>query len=393
MKSLIGCNIILRRENYKKITVLLEKIDSIKCINSFIGEENISKNLVNIERVIGSGVNGEVLSIKLTGHDELIAVKTIPITKTDHDHIIKYIDGNINIVYALAEIKALDICTQYVLTNKSPHFNIMYKYLLCKNCQYFDIKVQEKTFIDYVDPLCKDILDKIKKDNAIKEGNHINRCYKIKDIQEYNKKSKKVISQYCVYIFNERANGDMQYLLNCDLTFNNLKIYLFQIFSALNLCYIENEMSHHDLHCKNILFVNDEYKDVDHDLYNIIIENDDKTETKTIPVKLPLNGKMLRIWDFGRVNIQGKIHIISSPYFRENKKVRFMKDVEKIFNDAQLGLKNNPIIRSNDDFIKFIDEIIKKYNENGYFSLMNYLIEKINEINTTCNSERFRYNF
>ena len=189
MKSLIGCNIILRRENYKKITVLLEKIDSIKCINSFIEEENISKNLVNIERVIGSGVNGEVLSITLTGHDELIVVKTIPITKTDHDHIIKYIDGNINIVYALAEIKALDICTQYVLTNKSPHFNIMYKYLLCKNCQYFDIKVQEKTFIDYVDPLCKDILNKIKKDNAIKEGNHINRCYKIKDIQEYNKKS------------------------------------------------------------------------------------------------------------------------------------------------------------------------------------------------------------
>ena len=121
----------------------------------------------------------------------------------------------------------------------------------------------------------------------------------------------------------------MSSLLTPDLTFNNLKIYLFQIFSALNLCYIEHEMSHHDFHCKNVLFVNDEYNDVDHDLYNIIIEKDDKSEKEIIPVKLPLNGIILRILEFGRVNIQGKMHILKSTYFKEEKRHRFHKDVQK----------------------------------------------------------------
>jgi hypothetical protein len=270
---------------------------------------------------------------------------------------------------------------------------MMYTYLLCKNCEYIGAKVQEQKFSDSFDISYKDIINEIKRKNAIIENNNPARSYKIKDIQEFNKISKNIIPQYCVYIFNELANGDMMSLLSHDLLFCDLKIYLFQIFSALNLCYINNEMSHHDLHCKNILFHNDKYKDVDHDKYNIIIENDNKLIRQNIVVKLPLNGKMLRIWDFSRVNIQGKIHIIGSSYHIENKRVRFLKDINKLFNDGQLGLKNNEYICANKEFMNFIIEIEHKYNENGFYSLMLYLIEKINEINTTCDKERDRYNF
>lgn len=87
---------------------------------------------------------------------------------------------------------------------------------------------------------------------------------------------------HCVYIFNEIAHGNMDNLITPTLSLYDFTIYLFQIFSALNLCYIENEMSYHDLHCRNILFINDEYKYVDHDLYNIIIEIDDKTNKDII---------------------------------------------------------------------------------------------------------------
>jgi len=197
-------------------------------------------------------------------------------------------------------------------------------------------------------------LGKIRETNAIAEGNYSLRQYKIKDVQLFNKTSGNIIPQYCVYILNENADGDMLQLLTEDLSFNDFKIYLFQIFSALNLCYIENEMSHHDLHCKNILFVNDLYNNTDHDLYNIIIQNDDATGRESIPVRLPLNGKMLRIWDFGRVNIQGRIHIIGTTYYRETKRERFNKDIYKLFNDGSLGLKNNPRIIIKPHFIEFI---------------------------------------
>jgi hypothetical protein len=392
IKNLIGGNIILRSTNFTRINSLLDGIDVLKCINSFIKEENIPADLFQIERIIGSGVNGEVLSIKLTG-DETIAVKTIPISKNDYDNIRGYDEHNIDVVSALAEIKTLELCTQYVLQKKSPHFNMMYKYLLCNNCAYIGDKVQDQRFGDMFNPSYTDKLNEIKRVNAIAEGNSPARGYKIKDVQQFNKTSGNIISQYCVYIFNENANGDMQSLLTPDLSFDTFKIYLFQIFSALNLCYVELEMSHHDLHCKNILFVNDEYDSVDHDLYNIIIKKDDEPETEIIPVKLPLNGKMLRIWDYGKVNIQGKIHITGTTYFREDKRNRFKKDIHKLFNDGQLGLIHNQFINTKGEFIEFIREIEQNYDENGYFGLMKYLIEKINEINTTCVTERFKYNF
>jgi hypothetical protein len=393
IRNLIGGNINLRCDNYCKITSLLKTIDSSSCINSFIKEENIPKELFCIEKVIGSGVNGEVLSIKLNGHPENIAVKTIPITKTDNDSIRSYDGHSLNVVSALAEIKALEICTQYILTKKSPHFNMMYKHLLCNNCQYIGEKVQEQRFTDIIEKSYTDKLNDIKKANALVEGNSPNRINRIKDVQQFNKTSGNIISQYCLYIFNENAHGDMLSLITPDLTFNNLKIYLFQIFSALNLCYIEHEMSHHDFHCKNILFVNDEYNDVDHDLYNIIIEKDDKTEREIISVKLPLNGIMLRIWDFGRVNIQGKMHILKTTYFLDEKKSRFHGDVRKLFNDGDHGLKNNVNISDNKEFIDFIIELECKYAENGYFGLMKYLIKIISEINTSCVTERYKYNF
>jgi len=393
IRNLIGGNINLRCDNYCKITSLLKQINSSRCINSFIKEDNIPKELFNIEKVIGSGANGEVLSIKLKGYPENIAVKTIPITKTDYDIIKSYDNHSINVVSALAEIKALEICTQYILTKKSPHFNMMYKHLLCTNCQYIDVKVQEQRFTDIIEKSYTKKLEEIKKANAHVEGNSPQRGYKIKDVQEFNKTSENIIPQYCFYIFNENAHGDMSSLLTPDLTFNNLKIYLFQIFSALNLCYIEHELSHHDFHCKNVLFVNDEYNDVDHDLYNIIIEKDDKSEKEIIPVKLPLNGIILRIWDFGRVNIQGKMHILKSTYFQEEKRHRFHKDVQKLFNEGELGLKMNVNISCNKEFIDFIIKLESKYAENGYFGLMKYLIKKINEINTSCVTERYRYNF
>jgi hypothetical protein len=321
-----------------------------------------------------------------------IAVKTIPISEDDYNNIIQYND-NLNVVSALAEIKALELCNRYVLNKKSPHYNVMYKFLLCTNCQYVGKKVLEQAYKDTFDASYNDKLNKIRQYNARIEDNSLLRQYKIKDVQQFNKTSENIIPQYCVYILNENADGDMMQLLTEDLSFNDFKIYLFQIFSALNLCYIENEMSHHDLHCKNILFVNDMYNNTDYDLYNIIIQNDDGTITESIPVRLPLNGKMLRIWDFGRVNIQEKIHIIGSTYHRETKRERFEKDVKKLFDDGSLGLKQNSHINTKAEFIALIDMIKTKYVEAGYFGLMKYMIEQINEINGTCVTERYKYNF
>ncbi len=393
IKYLVGGNILLRVENSRRIIERLERIELTKCINSFKIEDKIGSELIEIERILGSGVNGEALSIILKGPEPItVAVKTIPISKNDYDNFTRYRDG-IDVISPLAEIKALEICTQYVFNQKSPHFNITYKHLLCNNCKYVDEKVQNLSFNDGFPETYKEKLNEIKKANAIKEGNSIKRGYKIKDIQQFNNIDEHIIDQYCIYIFNEKADGDMSNLINDTLSFNNLKIYLFQIFSALNLCYIEDEMSHHDLHSKNILYVNDEYNDVDHDLYNIVIETDDKSNRETIPVKLPLNGKMLRIWDFGKVNVQNRIHIIKSSYFRENKRERFSKDVEKFLGNGEGGLLDNQYINSNREFREFIEAIRQKYIENGYYNLMKYLIEKINEINVTCVTERNKYNF
>lgn len=67
---------------------------------------------------------------------------------------------------------------------------------------------------------------------------------------------------------------------------------------------------------------------------------------------------------FGRVNIQKKIHIINSSYFSENKRIRFKKDIDKLFIDGQLGLKNNPYICNRPEFMCIINELIHKYNGN-----------------------------
>jgi hypothetical protein len=302
---------------FNENTELLKNIDLYKCINSFIKKDNVPDGLLQKEKIIGSGVNGEVISMRLPNNNT-IAVKTIPMTKNNYDKFIAHKDLdlskdlNLSVVSAIAEIKALEICTNYVLRCKSPHFNAMYKYLLCENCKYIDTKVQETRFEDNINELYKIDVNKIRSANAILEGNSEMRPYRIKDIQQFIKETGNIIQQYCIYILNENADGDMLRLLTPELSFNDLKIYMFQIFSALNLCYINDEMSHHDLHCKNILFVNYVYNNVDCDLYKIIIKKDDGTEEKSIDVKLPLNGKMLRIWDFGRVNIQRKIYIEKS---------------------------------------------------------------------------------
>ena len=391
IRKMIGGNIDLRVTNFTHIIELLRGVDE-KCINSFIKSENISNELINIERVIGSGVNGEVLLISLKGFAP-IAVKTIPISKSDYNNIRSYNEGDLNVVSVLAEMKALELCTSYVLKKKSPHYNIIYKHLVCTNCEYIGDKVLGQTYNDTFDKSHESTLGKIRETNALAENNYRLRQYKIKDVQLFNKISGNIIPQYCVYILNEIADGDMMQLLTKDLSFNDFKIYLFQIFSALNLCYIEDEMSHHDLHCKNILFVNDMYNNTEHDLYNIIIQNDDGTGRESIHVRLPLNGKMLRIWDFGRVNIQGKIHIIGNSYYAETKRERFEKDINKLFNDGSLGLKKNPHINTKAEFIALIDMIHTKYKEAGYFGLMKYMIEQINEINGTCVTERYKYNF
>jgi hypothetical protein len=117
IRKMIGGNIDLRAKNFTCIIELLQSIDK-NCINSFIKEENISEGIIKIEKLLGSGVNGEVLLTNMIGINN-IAVKTIPISEDDYNNIIQYND-NLNVVSALAEIKALELCNGYVLNKKSP---------------------------------------------------------------------------------------------------------------------------------------------------------------------------------------------------------------------------------------------------------------------------------
>jgi len=388
LNNMNGGEIRIIREKFIRIGENISQFSRAYCFNTFTANEKKLNELFVIGGVLGTGVNGEVLSVNLrNAENDIIAVKTIPVSQSDYTSIdTKCNDGVNKVSSTKAEIEALKIVTRYVLDNKSPHFNIMYGYFLCDSCKYHGPDILNRVFDDTIDSEYRTRINSIREKNARAEGNHIERKYRIKDVQELNNEQLS-IKQHCIYILSEIADGDMSKLITADLSFDNLKIYLFQIFSALNLCLIEDEMSHHDLHIKNILYINDNHEDFDHDIYNFVVIKNDREEVK-VCVKLPLNGKILKLWDFGRVNIQRKIHITGSTYFREDRKIRFFRDIEKLITSSPIGLNN---IISNVDFKVFLSAIITNYQENGYYGLMMFLIENINEINSECSKPRFTY--
>ena len=159
-ETIIGLQCLgLDLETGKSTEILVKELEDLTGIRQVSnGSRIIRRDCVTFSKFkyqISYGVNGEVISMKLPNNNT-IAVKTIPMTKNNYDKFIAHKDLdlsknlNLSVVSAIAEIKALEICTNYVLRCKSPHFNAMYKYLLCENCEYIDTKVQETRFEDNI---------------------------------------------------------------------------------------------------------------------------------------------------------------------------------------------------------------------------------------------------
>ena len=355
------------------------------CINPIITERR-TKDLEFLKS-IGNGVNGEAIIVKNTILNLIMAVKIIPLLHEEYDK--KDLT-----VSAFAEVYAMKICNNFIIHGISPHFNMYYAHFLCDGCDYYGIELSNKNVVTKKPIANEELSSIIRKNQAIFTDNGGLRP-KIRDVIEYNKLELLnhrpiIIKTPCMYILNELADGDMTNLLSNTLTYNELVVYLFQIYSAIYLCYL-HKITHHDLWAKNVLYKNDiiDTSIHDYDQYTFIYGS------LTCSVKVPLVGKILLIWDFGRVNIEG---VINTTYNREPMFERLKYDVDKIINMADYGIKNIinklELESSKKEMMnKLIDDIIPNYNSGnkGIEGVLLYLIYNINLINKECTKKRYEY--
>ena len=285
-----------RISNYKKQLKYLKNIASYQCLNVLkkngFYEYNLSKGKIILKKQIGSKSKyGVIFLTKNTNNETMYAVKLTP-------QSIKHFN----------ELQIAKKLSNVALSDKNPHFLLVYKYIFCNDISNINVPTIIKKQTYYI---CV---------NELADGN-------LKNLLDFNK--------------------DPQLLLNA---------YQQILISILSFHFFTNNYYHHDCHYKNFLFHRIKpggyfhYKIYNKDIY---IEN---------------MGYVWMIWDFGLVKTNTGIYKNNQleDYFRLNNMFR------DYMHYNQISLINDYVLKLNDlekIFVELVGNSDKKLFEKYLFNM------------------------
>lgn len=311
----------LRFSRLNKYKYIQKKLNNKYKYNTF-EKYCIGKNITDIviNNFISNGVNGEVYIGTFNTEKKkniYIAIKKQPLSIDESKS-----ENILNSTFEpWAEIYAMKAGNKLFEQNITPHVSLLYNYFICDECTYENEKLREKS------------------------------------------------NNNCLYIINELATSDLHYWRKQNHTKDEWYIMLFQIIYSLLAFQYTYNLSHGDLHTKNILYD----KINSYNTYNKYI-----FFGKTIIIKN--NMYMFKLYDFAKATSPNFIK--NKNYSQDNIIKHRTKDIMKLFDDLinnnyddpTIILPPEPIKTILHDTYKYFLDINEKTDKSIYINLLDNLL-------------------